>query len=70
MRETETTIIVVIKLLMIFGFVMKFQTLKANIADFDEVWQKRAEEAKKASFKAYKSHPEEVTSNFNNQVQR
>ncbi|XP_038894610.1 pectate lyase-like isoform X2 [Benincasa hispida] len=69
MRETETTI-VGIKLLMIFGFVMIFPTLKANIADFDEVWQKRAEEAKKASFEAYQPHPEEVTSNFNKQVHK
>lgn len=57
MRETKTTI-VGIKLLMIFGFVMIFPTLKANIADFDEVWQKRAIEAKKASLEAYQPHPE------------
>ncbi|KGN64253.1 pectate lyase isoform X1 [Cucumis sativus] len=69
MRETKTTI-VGIKLLMIFGFVMIFPTLKANIADFDEVWQKRAIEAQKASFEAYEPHPEEETNNFNKQVHR
>lgn len=69
MRETETTI-VVLKLLMISAFVMIFPTLNANIANFDEVWQKRAEEAKKAAYEAYQPHPEEVTNNFNQQVHR
>lgn len=69
MRETETTIIG-LKLLMILSCVMIFPTLKANIADFDEVWQKRAQEAKKAAIEAYQPHPEEVTSNFNQQVHK
>ena len=45
-----------------------FPTLRAKIADFDEVWQKRAEDAKKASLEAYNPHPERVTQNFNKQV--
>lgn len=45
-----------------------FPTLRANIADFDQVWQKRAEDAKKASLEAYNPHPERVAQNFNKEV--
>lgn len=47
-----------------------FPTLNAHIADFDEVWQRREEEAKKAAVKAYQQNPEEVTDHFNDQVHK
>lgn len=47
-----------------------FPTLKANIGDFDEVWQKRSHEAKRAAQQAYKPNPEEVTTAFNNHVHK
>ncbi|KAH7529144.1 hypothetical protein FEM48_Zijuj05G0153300 [Ziziphus jujuba var. spinosa] len=47
-----------------------FPALMANIAEFDEVWQNRAREAKKASRAAYNPHPEQVTQNFNKEVHK
>ncbi|KAF8390257.1 hypothetical protein HHK36_024782 [Tetracentron sinense] len=45
-------------------------TLRAHIGDFDEVWQQRAEEAKKAAIDAYHPNPEEVTDHFNTHVNK
>ncbi|KAF5734712.1 pectate lyase-like isoform X1 [Tripterygium wilfordii] len=39
-----------------------------NIAHFDEVWQKRAHEAKKASQAAYHPNPSEVTNQLNHHI--
>ncbi|KAJ0983894.1 hypothetical protein J5N97_002250 [Dioscorea zingiberensis] len=43
---------------------------KANIADFDETWQKRAEIAKEKAHAAYVEDPETVTNSFNADVNR
>lgn len=40
----------------------------AHIGDFDEVWQKRAEEAKEAAYRAYQPNPEKVTNTLNKNV--
>ncbi|XP_010242445.1 PREDICTED: pectate lyase [Nelumbo nucifera] len=43
-------------------------TLRAHIGDFDEVWQKRAEEAKSNALEAYHPDPDEVINHFNHHV--
>ncbi|KAI4329609.1 hypothetical protein MLD38_027977 [Melastoma candidum] len=43
-------------------------TVQAHIAHFDEVWQKRAEAARKAALEAYQPNPENVTDEFNHRV--
>lgn len=53
-----------------FTFAALLPTLMANIADFDEVWQKRAEEAREAALKAYIPDPSEVTDTLNREVHR
>lgn len=58
------------RLLLLFAFVVLIPTLKANIAEYDEVWQKRAEDAKEAAREAYQPNPEEVTHDFNKQVHK
>ncbi|KAL9375216.1 hypothetical protein Peur_032095 [Populus x canadensis] len=49
---------------------MQTSTLKAGIANFDEYWKKRAEEAKEASREAYEPNPEKVTKHFNDEVHK
>lgn len=49
----------------IFGVI---PSLKGHIGEYDDVWQKRAEEAKKASMDAYHPNPEEITFKLNEQV--
>lgn len=44
--------------------------MRANIADFDEVWQQRAKIARTVVRKAYQPHPEKVTQNFNYHVNK
>ena len=51
-------------------FLDVFPTLKANIAQFDQVWQKRSLDAKKAARQAFKPNPEEVTTDFNKHVNK
>jgi pectate lyase len=58
------------KLLFVVTFFVIVPTLRAHIADFDEVWQKRAEEAKKAAMDAYNPNPEKVAENFNKRVHK
>jgi hypothetical protein len=55
-------------LLVFCALVAMFPTLRAHIADFDEVWQQRAEEARKDALKAYHRNPEDVTDHFNERV--
>lgn len=43
---------------------------KANIADFDETWQKRAEIAREKARAAYVPDPESITNSFNADVVR
>ena len=68
MRELDSNIVGAKLLLLIFAFAIIIPSLEAGIADFDEVWQQRAQEAKKAALEAYQPHPEEVTENFNEHV--
>ncbi|XP_011013803.1 PREDICTED: pectate lyase-like [Populus euphratica] len=49
---------------------MQTSTLKAGIANFDEYWKKRAEEAKEASREAYEPNPEKVAKHFNDEVHK
>lgn len=57
------------KLVFAFAFLaVMVPVLRANIADFDEVWQKRAEEAKKAAMDAYEPDPDKVAEDFNQRV--
>ncbi|KAI6677161.1 hypothetical protein NL676_037957 [Syzygium grande] len=57
------------KLVFAFAFLaVMVPVLRANIADFDEVWQKRAEEAKKAAMEAYEPDPDKVAEDFNQRV--
>ncbi|GMY15676.1 pectate lyase-like [Fagus crenata] len=56
-------------LLLLCFFVAIFPITRAHIADFDEEWQKRAEEARKVALEAYQPNPEDVIDHFNNQVQ-
>jgi pectate lyase len=57
-------------LLVLFALAMQTSTLKAGIANFDEYWKKRAEEAKEASREAYEPNPEKVTKHFNDEVHK
>ena len=50
--------------------VLRVSTATAHIADFDEVWQKRAEEAKTAARQAYHRDPEKVINHFNKHVHK
>lgn len=43
-------------------------SLDAHIREFDEYWQKRAEEAQKDALEAYQPDPENVTAHFNSRV--
>lgn len=53
-----------------FVFAVLAPVLGANIAEVDEVWQRRAEEAKKNAVEAYHPNPEEVILEFNKHVTR
>ncbi|XVF11976.1 hypothetical protein REPUB_Repub08aG0075100 [Reevesia pubescens] len=44
--------------------------VKANIGEFDEVWQQRAEEAKKGALMAYEPNPDNVTSTLNRETRK
>jgi pectate lyase len=57
-------------LLVFFALAMQTSTLKAGIANFDEYWKKRAEEAKEASREAYEPNPAKVTKHFNDEVHK
>lgn len=59
------------KLRLLFFFVLylvAFPTLRANIAQFDQVWQERSQHAKSAALQAYRPNPEQVTVDFNKHV--
>ena len=60
------------KTILVLGlvFVAISPIMKANIGEFDEVWQKRAEDAKKAAQRAYEPNSENVTNNLNLQTRR
>ncbi|GLT36134.1 hypothetical protein SLA2020_105360 [Shorea laevis] len=57
-------------LIFFFNIATLIPSLRADIGEFDEVWQKRAEEAWKNALQAYNPHPEEVTSSLNNHVNK
>ncbi|KAJ8749877.1 hypothetical protein K2173_013792 [Erythroxylum novogranatense] len=52
-------------LIFLISFASMIPSLRGNIGHFDEVWQKRAEEAKKNLLEAYVPDPENVTDSFN-----
>lgn len=58
------------RLLVLLTLLVIIPVTTANIGDFDEVWQKRAEEAKKAALEAYNPHPEKVTDSLNKNVHK
>lgn len=43
---------------------------EANIVHFDQYWQNRSDDAKKAAQQAYKPNPQEITSNLNMHVHK
>ncbi|GAB2269941.1 Probable pectate lyase P59 [Dionaea muscipula] len=57
-------------LLFVFIFVSIIPIRKANIAEFDEVWQQRAQNAKKDAQEAYNPHPLNVTNHLNIHVRK
>uniref|UniRef100_A0A2N9FAB7 Pectate lyase n=1 Tax=Fagus sylvatica TaxID=28930 RepID=A0A2N9FAB7_FAGSY len=50
------------------SFAVLIPSLWANIAEFDDYWQQRADKAKKAALEAYHPNPEEVTEQINTHV--
>lgn len=52
----------------VLAFASIIPILNADIGYYDEVWKKRAEEAKKNMMDAYVANPLEVTTEFNNQT--
>jgi len=60
-----------LKLLFVCVFYLAiFPTLTANIVHFDQFWQNRSQDAKKAAQAAYKPNPQEITSNLNMHVHK
>ncbi|XP_057417419.1 probable pectate lyase P59 [Lotus japonicus] len=58
-----------LRLLLFFVlYLVAFPTLRANIAQFDQVWQERSQHAKSAALQAYRPNPEQVTVDFNKHV--
>lgn len=57
-------------LIIVFTLATLIPSLWADIGIFDDVWQKRAEEAKKMTLEAYVPNPEEATDAFNVEVNR
>lgn len=60
----------VVKIILFLGLIVYSPIVKGNIGHFDEVWQERAENAKKGAFKAYNPNPENVTSDFNRETEK
>lgn len=52
-------------LIFFVSFAALVPTLRANIGEFDEVLQKKAEQARLAALEAYTPNPEEVTEHLN-----
>ncbi|XP_048137070.1 pectate lyase-like [Rhodamnia argentea] len=57
-------------LLFFLSFAVLVPSIRANIGEFDEYWEKRAEEARKEALDAYDPYPEAVTSYFNAKVDK
>ncbi|GMY26063.1 putative pectate lyase p59 [Fagus crenata] len=60
----------VVLLLFFVSFAVIIPTLHAHIAEFDDYWKLRAEQARKDALEAYNPQPEEITSNFNYHVNK
>ena len=69
-REVEKFSVVKLWIIFVFMVTILPNYMRAHIADFDEVWQQRAKEAKRAAYKAYQPNPEKVTQNFNYHVHK
>ena len=50
------------------SFAVLIPGLQDNIAEYDEFWLQRAEEARKDALEAYHPNPEEITEQFNTHV--
>ncbi|CAL5198352.1 unnamed protein product [Lathyrus oleraceus] len=60
-----------LRLLFLYVFYLAiFPTFEANIVHFDQHWQRRSHEAKKAAHKAHQLNPQGVAATFNNHVHR
>jgi pectate lyase len=57
-----------VTLLLFVSFAVIVPTLRANIGEFDKVWQQRAEQSKKDALRAYEPAPEEITEGLNSRV--
>ncbi|XWS48064.1 hypothetical protein CRYUN_Cryun13aG0040300 [Craigia yunnanensis] len=62
----------IMKTILVLGVVLVAISpiVKANIGEFDEVWQNRAEEAKKGAQRAYEPNPANVTNDLNTQTRK
>merc|ERR1712183_670370 len=60
----------VVPLLFFLSFAVIIPTLHAHIAEFDDYWKLRAEQARKDALEAYHPQPEEITNNFNSHVNK
>lgn len=56
--------------LFLFVMFVLVLSIEAHIGEFDEVWRKRAEKAKKAARHAYHPNPKIVADHLNNQVDK
>ena len=59
-----------LRLVFVFSLITLIPTLWANIAEFDEFWKQREEEAWRKTLAAYEPSPENVTSNLNYNVNK
>jgi pectate lyase len=67
-KEGEKMAATRLSLILFVSFAVIVPSLRAHIAEFDNFWQQKSEEAKKDAFKAYQPNPEEVTEQLNSHV--
>ncbi|KAK8694944.1 hypothetical protein V6N13_072487 [Hibiscus sabdariffa] len=62
----------VLKVVLFLGLIVIATSpkVKANIADFDEVWQKRAQKATETAQKAYEPNPHHVANDLNKKTHK
>lgn len=57
-------------LVLLLALASLLPTLRANIAEYDEVWRRRAEESWNRTLKSYEPEPENIVAHLNKQVHR
>lgn len=57
-------------LLLFFVLIVVAVSIEGHIKEFDEVWEKRAQQAKKAALHAYHPNPKSVADHLNYQVDK